>query len=485
MSSKKRFRWVKWLILLVLAAGGWFGWRWYKQPGKDPIDYRTATIAPGDITQSVTANGQLMAVKNVQVGSQVSGIITDLKVDFNSRVTNGQVIAQIDPSTYQQIITQSEAELANAKAAWQLANVSERRTKELFTNQLISAAELDKALADVQQADAGVKMREALLQKAKVDLERTTIYSPIDGVVISRMVDVGQTVAASFNAPTLFNIANDLRNMQIEAMVSEADVGGVEDGQRVNFSVDAFPGRQFRGDVIQVRYAPVTNQNVVTYTAVVRVNNEDLKLRPGMTANATIITGQKQGVLRVPNAALRFRPPEGAEVKSNAPPQFTKATGTNAARPDSGGPNGSSAELSGQGGERPSRDEMRRRFENMSPEEREQMRERMRARFGEGGGGAGFGGSGRGSRSTHDGPVTRTIYLLEKQPGKTQPLLVPVTAKTGISDGAMTEVLDGLKEGDVVVTGVNLPLTATTASGQRPPNTPFGGPFGGGGGFRR
>ena len=483
MSSKKRFGWVKWLFLVLLAAGGWFGWRWYKQPGKTPIDYRTATVARGDITQSVTANGQLMAVKNVQVGSQVSGIITDLKVDFNSRVTNGQVIAQIDPSTYEQVITQSEAELANAKAAWQLANVSARRAKELNADKLISAAELDKALADVQQADAVVKMREALLQKAKVDLERTTIYSPIDGIVISRMVDVGQTVAASFNAPTLFNIANDLRNMQIEAMVSEADVGGVEDAQRVNFSVDAFPGRQFRGEVIQVRYAPVTNQNVVTYTAVVRVNNEDLKLRPGMTANASIITGQKQGVLRVPNAALRFRPPEGAEVKSNAAPQFTKASGTNEAPPASGGPNGSVGELSGQGGERPNREEMRRRFESMSPEEREQMKERMRARFGEGGPPGGFG---RGPRSAQDGPITRTIYLLEKEEGKTQPVLKPVTVKTGISDGATTEVLEGLKEGDVVVAGVNAPLNGTaTAAGQRPPNTPFGGPFGGGGGFRR
>ena len=479
MSSRKRFGWLKWVFLLLVAAGAWYGWRWYKRPGNTPIDYRTATVSRGDITQSVTANGQLSAVKNVQVGSQVSGIITDLRVDFNSRVTNGQVIAQIDPSTYQQIITQSEAELANAKAAWDLASVSARRAKELTANQLISAAELDKALADVSQADAAVKMREALLQKAKVDLERTTIYSPIDGIVISRMVDVGQTVAASFNAPTLFNIANDLRNMQIEAMVSEADVGGVEDGQRVNFTVDAFPGRQFRGEVIQVRFAPVTNQNVVTYTAVVRVNNEDLKLRPGMTANASIITGQKQGVLRVPNAALRFRPPEGADVKSNAPPQFTKAAGTNAAPPASGGPNGSPGELSGQGGERPGREEMRRRFENMSPEEREQMRERMRTRFGEGGGG----GFTRGQRSTLDGPITRTVYLLEKQPGKTHAVLVPVSVKTGISDGATTEVLEGLKEGDVIVSGVNVPLNATTATGQRPPNTPFGGPFGGG--FRR
>jgi HlyD family secretion protein len=486
MTHKKRFPWIKWLLLVVLAAGAWYGWRWYKKPGKTPIDYRTAAVTRGDITQSVTANGPLNAVKLVQVGSQVSGIITDLRVDFNSRVTNGQVIAQIDPSTYQQNITQSEAELANAKAAWELAAVNARRAKELVANQLISAAEHDKAVADEHQAEAAVKMREALLKKAKVDLERTTIYSPIDGIVISRVVDVGQTVAASFNAPTLFTIANDLRNMQIEAMVSEADVGGVEEGQQVNFTVEAFPARQFRGEVTQVRFAPVTNQNVVTYTTIVQVNNDDLKLRPGMTANASIVTGQKEGVLRVMNGALRFRPPEGAEVKSNALPQFTRSSNAgqqpSGAKPPaeppkdqvmaSGGPNGTSGELSGQGGG-PNRDEMRRRFESMPPEEREQMR----ARFRDGGGFA------RSQHRSQDGPITRTVYLLEKEPGKTQAALKPVMIKTGISDGATTEVLEGLKEGDVVVVGVNLPLNATTAAGQRPPSTPFGGPFGGG--FRR
>jgi HlyD family secretion protein len=363
--------------------------------------------------------------------------------------------------------------LANAKAAWELTAINARRAKELVANQLISTAEHDKAVADVNQADAAVKMREALLKKAKVDMERTTIYSPIDGIVISRMVDVGQTVAASFNAPTLFTIANDLRKMQIEAMVSEADVGGIEEGQPVDFSVEAFLGRKFRGEVTQVRYAPATNQNVVTYTTVVQVNNDDLKLRPGMTANASIITGQKQGVLRVPNGALRFRPPEGADVKSNTTPQFTKTSGTNETMA-SGSPNGTGGEVSGQGGERPNREEMRRRFENMSPEQREQMRAR-------------FGGEGRGfvraQRGPQDGPITRTVYILEKEPGKTQGVLKPVTVKTGISDGATTEVLEGLKEGDVVVTGVNVPLAGGAAAGQqRPPSTPFGRPFGRGGG---
>jgi HlyD family secretion protein len=310
-------------------------------------------------------------------------------------------------------------------------------------------------------------MREAVLKKATVDLERTTIYSPIDGVVISRAVDVGQTVAASFNAPTLFTVANDLRNMRIEAMVSEADVGGVEEGQRVTFTVDAFQGRQFQGEVTQVRFAPVTNQNVVNYVTIVNVNNDDLKLRPGMTANASIITAQRRDVLRVPNAALRFRPPEKAVVKgaTNSP------SGTN--RPIA------AMASAGEGGERLSSEERRKRFESMSPEEREQFRARMRARSGDGPPGDGLGVGRRSNTWSTDGSAPRTVYLLEKETasGKEVSVLKPVTVKTGISDGSFTEVLEGLKEGDVVVTGVNLP-TPTTAL--RPGgSSPFGGPFGG------
>src|ERR1051326_490409 len=311
MTPKKRSGFWKWLFLLRVLGGAFGGWRWYQNRTKEPpLDYRTAAVARGDITQAVTANGQINAVKSVAVGSQVSGIITDIKVDFNARVTNGQVVAQIDPSTYDQIITQSDADLANAQAALELAQLNWRRAKELRASDLIAISDFDKAVADLHQAEAVVKMREAALKKAKVDLERTTIYSPIDGVVISRVVDVGQTVAASFNAPILFTIANDLRHMRIEAMVSEADVGGVQEGQHVSFTVDAFPGRSFRGEVTQVRYAPVTNANVVNYTAVIEVANDDLKLRPGMTANASIITAERRDVLRIPNAALRFRPPE-------------------------------------------------------------------------------------------------------------------------------------------------------------------------------
>src|SRR4051794_30904832 len=311
MPQSHKKGWVKWIVALLAFTAAGAGWYWYSEHnGESETDYRTATVTRGDLTQSVTANGQINPVKNVQVGSQISGIIKDLYVDFNAQVTNGQLVAQIDPSTYQQNLTLAEAELANAKAGLEYADINFGRTKELRASDLVAVADYDKALADLHQAQAVVQTREASVRKAKVDLERTTIYAPIDGMVISRNVDVGQTVAANFTAPTLFVVANDLTKMQIEAAVSEADVGGIEVGQQVDFSVDAFPGRTFRGSVSQVRYAPVTNQNVVTYTSSVDVSNPDLKLRPGMTATASIITAQRNQALKIPNAALRFRPPE-------------------------------------------------------------------------------------------------------------------------------------------------------------------------------
>ena len=494
MMPKKRSGAWKWVVALVLLVGGLAGWRWYQSlPKETPIDYKTAPITRGDVTQTVTANGQINAVTNVAVGSQVSGIITAIKADFNSTVTNGQVVAQIDPSTYQQNITQAEAELANAAAGLEMAELNMRRTASLRSNDLVSASEYDQTVVNLHQAQAVVKTREASLKKTQVDLERTTIYAPIDGIIISRLVDVGQTVAASFNAPTLFSIANDLRNMRIEAMVSEADVGGVQDGQQATFIVEAFSGRKFRGQISQVRYAPITNQNVVNYTTLIAVNNDDLKLRPGMTANASIIIAERRDVLRIPNAALRFRPPEGAKGATNAPAR-APGGGTNTALLAAAAPNS-------QAGDRPSREERRRRLESMTPEQQEQMR----ARFREGGAG-GPGGSGRGpgggARAAQDGPATRSVYVIEKsaERAKTKPVLSsilgwvpglaaatkenstlkPLTIKTGISDGAFTEVLEGLNEHDLIVTGIDVPLTAAAA---RPPAgaSPFGGPsFGGG-----
>src|SRR5689334_15509717 len=257
MARNKR-GWVKWLVIFILlGAVGYAGWQWYGKREKDsPIEYKTAPVARGDVIQQVTANGQISPVKNVTVGTQVSGIVKDLYVDFNSRVTNGQLIARIDPSTYEQNLEQAEAELANAKAGLEYAQLSYKRAKQLTAAKLSPESDYDKAAVDLHQAEANVRTHEAAVRRSKVDLERTTIFAPIDGMVITRAVDIGQTVAASFNTPTLFNIANDLSKMQIDAMVSEADVGGVEEDQGVTFTVDAFPQRKFRGSVKQVRFAP-------------------------------------------------------------------------------------------------------------------------------------------------------------------------------------------------------------------------------------
>ena len=479
-ARKKRFSWFNAILLLLLIGGAAGFWAWRQSKAKaPPVTLKLETVKRGDIVQAVAANGALSPVKNVQVGSQVSGIIREIFVDFNSRVTNGQVIAKIDPSTYEQAITRSEAELANAKAALAYAELNYKRSKELHDSKLLATTEYDKAQADLLQAQAVVLTREAAVKSAQVDLDRTTIYAPIDGVVISRNVDVGQTVASSFNTPTLFQIANDLRNMRIEALVSEADVGGIEEGQTVSFRVDAFQERQFKGVVSQVRFAPITNQNVVSYTAVVDVNNADLKLRPGMTATASIVTGEKKDVLRIPNSVLRFREdllPDYAKPTNSAAASTPAGTNSTASAESGGTSRGGGP--GGPGGGGGNREEMRRRFENMSPEEREQMRARFRERGGGGGGG------GR-QRTEQEGPVTRNIFIVDKttsKPGK--PVAKRVTIKTGIADASFTEVLEGLSEGDEVIAGVNNPLLAATPASNTPQGrSPFGGGgFGGGGG---
>src|ERR1700758_4846103 len=280
--------------------------------------YQTANVTRGLITQAVTATGTLNPVVNVQVGSQVSGNVSKLFVDFNSQVKAGQVVAQIDPALFQATVTQAEGDLANSQAALELARINAKRTQDLFARKTSAQADVDQAMATLHQAEANVKIKQGALDKAKAELDHCTITSPIDGGGISRSVDVGQTVAASLQAPVIFQIANDLAKMQIDSNVAEADVGVVEVGQEVDFTVDAFPTRTFHGKVVQVRNAPITVQNVVTYDTVIGVNNPDLKLKPGMTANVSIIVAQKDNVLQIKNAALRYRPPEGgpAEISS-------------------------------------------------------------------------------------------------------------------------------------------------------------------------
>jgi HlyD family secretion protein len=229
------------------------------------------------------------------------------------------LVAQIDPSVYQANLHQTEGDLANAQAALELTKVNAVRAQELYETKLIPHSDYDQAMANLHQAEATIQMKQATVEKARVDLQHCTIYSPVEGMVISRSVDVGQTVAASFNAPVLFVIANDLTKMQIDANVAEADVGGVEEGQGVDFTVDAFPNRTFHGKVVQVRNSPLTVQNVVTYDTVIAVNNTDLKLKPGMTANVSVIIAERNDVLRAPNSALRFHPPESGSSTNAAP----------------------------------------------------------------------------------------------------------------------------------------------------------------------
>ena len=307
--------------------------------GSDALTYRTEPVSVGDIVQAITATGTVNAVITVQVGTQVSGTIKTLYVDFNSRVKKGQIIAQIDPATFEAQVQQAKANLLAAQANLEKSNaalVDTKRTydrnRELFSKNLIPLSDqdtaqtnYDEAVAGVSSAKASIEQNKAALDFALQNLEYTKIISPVDGVVISRNVDVGQTVAASFQTPTLFTIAQDLTKMQIDTNVAESDVGVMKVGQDVNFTVDAYPDTTFKGKVWQDRQAHITVQNVVTYDVVIQVDNRDLKLMPGMTANVSIIITMKHNVLRITNAALRFRftglasGPASGSVTSAAP----------------------------------------------------------------------------------------------------------------------------------------------------------------------
>jgi HlyD family secretion protein len=346
-------------VLVALAAAG-AAYVWWKDPFASPPTYRLAKIERGGITAAVSATGTLNPVVSVQVGSQVSGQIKEIYVDFNSTVKNGQLIARIDPQSFQLRVNQAMADLdaARATALTQASNVSARqaevarakvlladaerearRNQSLFEKNFVSAAVVDKASANVdaareqlnaeqaqlgvaqaqvRNAEAVVKQREAQVSQSRVDLDRTEIRAPVDGTVVKKSVEPGQTVAASLQSPELFIIAQDLRRMQVDASIDESEVGRIRIGQQATFTVDAFPGRMFRGSVTQLRKAAQVVQNVVTYIAVIGATNEDLALFPGMTANVRVITDSRESVLKVPNAALRFRPAGSAAADSPA-----------------------------------------------------------------------------------------------------------------------------------------------------------------------
>ncbi|MGH8021393.1 MAG: efflux RND transporter periplasmic adaptor subunit, partial [Opitutaceae bacterium] len=301
------------LFILVAGLGGGAWWYFKGRPEAGPI-YQTVTLQKGSIVQAVTATGQLQPVIIVDVGSQVSGRLREVLVDFNDKVAKDQVLARIDPATFESALAQAESELLNAKANLRLQRSNLERSRQLAEQKLVSSADLEQIEATVEQAEAGVRIRESAVQSRKTDLQRCTIVAPIDGMVISRAVQTGQTVAASLNSPILFTIANDLTKMQIAASVSEADVGNITDGLAVKFTVDAFPGRNFTGKVKQVRNAATIVENVVTYETIIAVDNPGGRLKPGMTANVSIIIQSREEALRLANAALRVRLPEGLKV---------------------------------------------------------------------------------------------------------------------------------------------------------------------------
>ena len=327
------------LLLVALGGGGWY----FLLRGKGESDppesrFQTAVIERGAITARVTATGTVSALVTVQVGSQVSGRLQEIRVDFNSEVKKGQVLARLDPLILNAALDQARANALAARGNLKKAQVQAveaerqfKRVEVLAAKQFVSAADLDAArantdvaVATAEAAEGQVAQTRAALRAAEVNLGYATIVSPIDGIVVSRSVDVGQTVAASFQAPVLFVLAEDLRKMQVDTSVAEADVGKLKPGTQATFSVDAWPGEKFTGIVRQIRNAPQTVQNVVTYDAVIDVANPEVKLRPGMTANVNFVVAERTDVTKIPNAALRFKAPptmlEGPEAAASAPP---------------------------------------------------------------------------------------------------------------------------------------------------------------------
>jgi HlyD family secretion protein len=305
-----------WIIMgLIVAVGFAVGAYFRFAKGEKPPSYRTAAVTRGDLAIQVTATGTLNPFVTVQVGTQVSGTVSKLYADFNSKVKKGQVVARLDTLLLHSEVSDARASLFKAEAAMVLSNATCSRTKALFGKGLVAQADLDQAISDSASAASALSSARAGLDRAKINLDYATITSPITGVVINRAVDVGQTVAASFNTPTIFTIADDLSRMQVQASIDEADIGQVKVGQTGNFTVDAFPTRTFSGTVSQIRLQPTTVQNVVTYTVMIDVDNRDMALLPGMTANVTIDVQKAGNVLIVPAAALKFMPPTAGKWK--------------------------------------------------------------------------------------------------------------------------------------------------------------------------
>ncbi|RMF63970.1 MAG: efflux RND transporter periplasmic adaptor subunit [Bacteroidetes bacterium] len=411
------------VLVLVLAGSGW--WLVGRDGQADVNPYRFVTIERGDLEAVVSATGQLEAVTTVQVGTQVSGIVSKIFVDFNDRVRQGQVIALIDTTLLASAVREAEANLERAQAQFEQAQREFERIRDLYEKQFATEIEYNQARYNYDVARATVKSARINLERAQRNLGYATIRAPISGVVVERNVDVGQTVQASFSAPQLFLIANDLARMQILASVDESDIGHIREGQEVRFSVQAYDDRTFSGTVRQVRLQSQVQENVVNYTVVVDVDNRDGWLLPGMTATVDFIIDRREDVLKVPNAALRFRPTEAMMQAA--------------------------------------RERMARRRENLPDSVRARMAERRRDAAG--GAGRAFGGNGSaaGEAAGRRAANVATLWYLDEQG---QPAMLRV--RTGLTDGQYTEVSGpGLEEGMQVIAGV------TRTSGEEGTTNPF------------
>lgn len=467
--------------------------------GSNKYEFRFDKVTKGDLTVNVTATGTINAVTSVDVGTQVSGIVSKLYADFNSVVKEGQIIAQIDPTFLEQTVKDAEASLARARAQASNDKRIWDREKSLFDRGLESQANYDAAATTLEADSASLKSAQASLDRAKINLAYATIYAPISGVVINRAVNVGQTVAASFSSPTLFTIANDLKNMQVQTTIDESDIGRISIGQTATFTVDAYPDEKFSGTVSQIRLAPVSIQNVVNYTVIIDVNNAQLKLMPGMTANVQVLAATSHDVLRVPNMALRFQPPaeivDSSKILEMRAAMMARFGGDSSGRGSSafgGGSDGAGADptqggsqsMSGGGqagfmemfGNREQFQKVRDSIQaahggNLS---RDDMRKEMAALFASyqqkqqaralpelkkpvvKKGGTNFGITVRYPEFEKSAyvPSHRSgrarVWILDSQ-GKLQPIMVV----TGLTDGRFTEITtDQLKPGDQIVMGV-------------------------------
>ncbi len=305
------------IVLVVLGAAGYAAYRQYFAAASE-LQYRTQAVEKGDIKQVVSANGTINPVTLVNVGTQVSGTVKKLYVDFNSKVEKGQILLELDDALLAAQQKQSQANALSAAASLELATANETRVRSLFEQEYASRLELDTAVQARKAAAAQLQLAHAAVEKDRANLAYTVIRSPVSGVVVDRSVDVGQTVAASLQTPTLFKIAQDLSKMQIDANFAEADIGNIRVAQPVKFTVDAFAGRNFKGEVKLIRLSPTVQQNVVTYDVVVGVDNPEQILMPGMTAYVSIAVEERKDVLLVPNAALRFKPANAEAIKRNA-----------------------------------------------------------------------------------------------------------------------------------------------------------------------